>query len=252
MEQGTAAAGVYEGILPPISDLLDLATGSEFWLGLLEIIGVNIILSGDNAVVIALAARSLPKPQQRAAIVIGSGAAIVLRVILTTVAARLLSLPYLKLAGSILLIWIGVQLLLPESEDDSNGSKVSGHLIGAVRTILIADLVMSLDNVIAVAAAAHGNLLLLILGLGISIPLIIFGSTALLKVMERFPIVITIGAGLLGYVAGDMLLSEPVLEAWEQPPVLHMLIPWIGALLVIGIGRWLASRMATGRANPGS
>lgn len=245
------AAGVQDGILPPISDLLDLATGSEFWLGLLEIIGVNIILSGDNAVVIALAARSLPKSQQRAAIVIGSGAAIVLRVILTTVAARLLALPYLKLAGSFLLIWIGVQLLLPDGEDDASGARVSGHLIGAVRTILIADLVMSLDNVIAVAAAAHGNLLLLILGLGISIPLIVFGSTALLKVMERWPIVITLGAGLLGYVAGDMLLSEPVLEAWEQPQILHVTIPWIGALLVVGIGRWLASRFMAKRAKTG-
>lgn len=248
MAQG---AGVQDGVLPPLSDILDLASGSEFWLGLLEIVGVNIILSGDNAVVIALAARSLPKPQQRAAIVIGSGAAIVLRVILTTVAARLLSLPYLKLAGSVLLIWIGVQLLLPESEGDAGGSKTSGHLIGAVRTILIADLVMSLDNVIAVAAAAHGNLLLLILGLGISIPLIIFGSTALLKVMERFPIVITLGAGLLGYVAGDMLLSEPVLEAWEQPQVLHVMIPWTGALLVVCIGRWLASRIISRRAPTG-
>ncbi|MEO8003549.1 MAG: TerC family protein [Betaproteobacteria bacterium] len=248
MAQG---AGVQDGILPPISDILDLATGSEFWLGLLEIIGVNIILSGDNAVVIALAARSLPKPQQRAAIVIGSGAAIVLRVMLTTVAARLLSLPYLKLAGSFLLIWIGVQLLLPENEDDGSGSKVSGHLIGAVRTILIADLVMSLDNVIAVAAAAHGNLLLLILGLGISIPLIIFGSTALLKVMERFPIVITLGAALLGYVAGDMLLTEPVLEAWKEPQILHVMIPWIGALLVVCIGRWLASRILSRRAPTG-
>ena len=249
MAQG---AGLLDGILPPISDILDLASGSEFWLGLLEIIGVNIILSGDNAVVIALAARSLPKPQQRAAIVIGSAAAIVLRVILTTVAARLLVLPYLKLAGSFLLIWIGVQLLLPEEEDDASGSKAAGHLLGAVRTILIADLVMSLDNVIAVAAAAHGNLLLLILGLGISIPLIIFGSTTLLKVMERFPIVITLGAALLGYVAGDMLLSEPVLEAGEEPQILHVLIPWIGALLVVCIGRWLAARVMSRRAGTGA
>ena len=237
------AAGAQDGILPPLSGLLELATGSEFWLGLLEIIGVNIILSGDNAVVIALAARSLPKSQQRAAIVIGSGAAIVLRVILTTVAARLLALPYLKLAGSLLLIWIGVQLLLPDADNEASGTSASGHLVGAVRTILIADLVMSLDNVIAVAAAAHGNLLLLILGLGISIPLIVFGSTALLRVMERWPIVITLGAGLLGYVAGDMLLSEPVLEAWEQPQIRHVTIPWIGAILVVGIGRWLASRI---------
>jgi YjbE family integral membrane protein len=216
---------------------------NQFWLGLLEIIGVNIVLSGDNAVVIALAARSLPQRQQRAAIVIGSGAAIVLRVILTTVAAKVLALPYLKLVGALLLLWIGVQLLLPGDEDDGSGAQAAGHLMGAVRTILIADLVMSLDNVIAVAAAAHGNFVLLILGLGISIPLIVFGSTAILRLMDRFPVVIKLGAGLLGYVAGDMLLSEPVLDAYEPPPIVEVLIPWMGALLVIGTGTWAAARI---------
>jgi len=220
-----------------------VAMDSQFWLGLLEIIGVNIVLSGDNAVVIALAARSLPRRQQRAAIVIGSGAAIVLRVILTTVAARVLALPYLKLVGALLLLWIGVQLLLPGEDDDGSAALVSGHLMAAVRTILVADLVMSIDNVIAVAAAAHGDLVLLILGLAISIPLIIFGSTAILKLMDRFPVVITLGAGLLGYVAGDMLLSEPILDPYEPPPIVEVLIPWIGALLVIGIGTWAASRI---------
>jgi YjbE family integral membrane protein len=222
---------------------MDMILDNQFWLGLLEIIGVNIVLSGDNAVVIALAARSLPRHQQRAAIVIGSAAAIVLRVILTAVAARVLALPYLKLAGAVLLLWIGIQLLLPGDENDASGAKGSGHLMGAVRTILIADLVMSLDNVIAVAAAAHGNLVLLILGLGISIPLIVFGSTAILKLMDRFPVVIKLGAGLLGYVAGDMLLAEPVLDPYEPPPIVEVLIPWIGALLVIGIGTWAAARI---------
>ncbi|HVY05883.1 MAG TPA: TerC family protein [Burkholderiales bacterium] len=221
---------------------MDLVQDSQFWLGLLEIVGVNIVLSGDNAVVIALASRSLPKHQQRMAIVAGSAAAIVLRIVLTTVAAQVLSLPYLKLAGALLLLWIGVQLLLPEADEDGKGAKAASHLMGAVRTILIADLVMSLDNVIAVAAAAHGNLVLLILGLAISIPLIVFGSTAVLKLMERFPIVVSIGAGLLGYVAGDMLLSEPVLDAQAWPEVVHIAAPWMGAAIVVGIGRWLASR----------
>lgn len=221
---------------------------SQFWLGLLEIIGVNIVLSGDNAVVIALAARSLPQRQQRAAIVIGSGAAIVLRVILTTVAARVLALPYLKLAGAILLIWIGVQLLLPGEEDDGSAAQMAGHLMAAVRTILVADLVMSLDNVLAVAAAAHGDLTLLILGLAISIPLIVFGSTAILKLMDRFPVVIKLGAGLLGYVAGDMLLSEPVLDPYQPPPIVEVLIPWLGAVLVIGIGTWAAARINAKRS----
>jgi YjbE family integral membrane protein len=220
---------------------------SQFWLGLFEIIGVNIVLSGDNAVVIALAARSLPRVQQRSAILLGSGAAIVLRVILTTVAARVLTLPYLKLVGALLLLWIGVQLLLPGDEDDGSAARVSSHLMAAVRTILVADLVMSLDNVIAVAAAAHGDLVLLILGLAISIPLIVFGSTAILKLMDRFPIVIKLGAGLLGYVAGEMLLSEPVLATYETGPLVDALVPWCGALLVLGIGAWMAARIAAKR-----
>ena len=222
---------------------MEFAFDNQFWLGLLEIIGVNIVLSGDNAVVIALAARSLPRHQQRAAIVIGSGAAIVLRIILTTVAATVLALPYLKLAGAILLLWIGIQLLLPGDQEDGSAEQAAGHLVGAVRTILIADLVMSLDNVLAVAAAAHGNLVLLILGLGISIPLIVFGSTAILKLMDRFPVMIALGAGLLGYVAGDMLLAEPVLDPYDPPPIVEVMIPWIGALLVVGIGTWMASRI---------
>ena len=223
--------------------MMEFGFDNQFWLGLLEIIGVNIVLSGDNAVVIALAARSLPPQQQRAAIVIGSGAAIVLRIVLTTVAATVLALPYLKLAGAILLLWIGIQLLLPGDEEGRSGDQAAGHLMGAVRTILIADLVMSLDNVLAVAAAAHGNFVLLILGLAISIPLIVFGSTAVLKLMDRFPVVITLGAGLLGYVAGDMLLAEPVLDSYDPPPVVEVMIPWIGALLVVGIGMWMASRI---------
>ena len=229
--------------MPALSEVMDISFDSQFWLGLLEIIGVNIVLSGDNAVVIALAARSLPQHQQRAAIVIGSGAAIGLRVILTTAAASVLALPYLKLAGAVLLFWIGIQLLLPEDEDDGSGSNTAGHLMGAVRTILIADLVMSLDNVLAVAAAAHGNLVLLSLGLGFSIPLIVFGSSAILKLMDRFPVVIKLGAGLLGYVAGDMLLSEPMLDVYEPPAIVEVLIPWLGALLVIGIGTWAAARI---------
>jgi YjbE family integral membrane protein len=220
---------------------------SQFWLGLLEIIGVNIVLSGDNAVVIALAARSLPQRQRRAAIVIGSGAAIVLRVILTTVVARVLALPYLKLVGALLLLWIGIQLMRPGDEDDGSAVQATSHLLAAVRTILVADLVMSLDNVIAVAAAAHGDLVLLILGLAISIPLIVFGSTAILKLMDRFPVVIKLGAGLLGYVAGEMLLSEPVLDPYDQSTIVHVLIPWVGAALVIAIGTWVAAKIEATR-----
>src|ERR1700694_115312 len=185
--------------------MFEYLASAEFWVGLATIIGVNIILSGDNAVVIALAARSLPAKQQMQAVIWGSAAAIVMRIILTLFAVALLSLPWLKLVGSLLLFWIGVKLLVPE-EDDAE-IEASDQLLSAIKTILIADLVMSLDNVIAVAAAARGSVLLLILGLAISIPLVIFGATLLLKLMERFPVIITIGGALMGWggwgVVGD-------------------------------------------------
>src|SRR5258708_5036142 len=187
----------------------------EFWTALLKIIGVNIVLSGDNAVVIALAARSLPGRQQKQAIFWGSGAAIVLRIILTLFAVALLSLPYLKLVGGVLLLWIGVKLLIPE--DDDPDIKASDNLWIAIRTILVADLVMSLDNVIAVAAAAGGHWGLMIIGLAISIPLVIFGATLLVKVMERWPVVITIGAALIGFVAGEMAWEDGAIKAWTSP-----------------------------------
>ena len=159
-----------------------------FWTALLKIIGVNIVLSGDNAVVIALAARSLPRRQQTQAIVWGSGAAILLRIVLTLFAVALLALPWLKLIGSVLLLWIGIKLLVPE--DEGPDVTASDNLLVAIRTILIADLVMSLDNVIAVAAAAGGHWGLMIIGLAISIPIVIFGATLLVKLMERWPIII--------------------------------------------------------------
>jgi YjbE family integral membrane protein len=233
------------------------ALDQAFWIGLAKIIGVNIVLSGDNAVVIALAARSLPPKQQKQAIFWGSGAAIVMRIVLTVFAVKLLALPWLKLIGSVLLVWIGIQLLLPEDEGDDEGGG-SDNLAAAIKTILIADLVMSLDNVIAVAAAAGGSLVLLIAGLAISIPLVIFGSTLLLKAMERFPVIITIGGGLLGFVAGEMLVSDPALEgtmrgmfeygADGQPVLwgihLGIIAGLIGAALVVGVGKLLAARKA--------
>src|SRR5260221_1227344 len=174
---------------------------SQFWLGLGAIIWVNIILSGDNAVVIALAAGSLPAKQQKQAIIWGAGAAVVLRIILTMFAVALLALPWLKIVGSLLLFWIGIKLLVPEDGDpDINASD---HMLTAIKTILIADLVMSLDNVIGVAAAAGGSMTLLILGLAISIPLVVFGATVLVKIMERFPVIIVIGAGPSGLAAGE-------------------------------------------------
>ena len=214
-----------------------------FWTALLKIIGVNIVLSGDNAVVIALAARGLPPHQQKKAIFWGSGAAIILRIVLTIFAVKLLALPWLKIIGALLLFWIGIKLLVPEDEDD-DGIKSHGHLGAAIKTILIADLVMSVDNVIAVAAAAKDDILLLTLGLAISIPLIIFASTLLLKLMDRFPIIITIGAALIGWVAGEMAWDEKVLEPFtsQYPQWFEYLAAAAGAIFVVGIGKVLTAR----------
>ena len=214
----------------------------EFWLGLLKIIWINIILSGDNAVVIALAARSLPPEQQKKAVLFGSGAAVVLRIALTVVAVQLLALPYLQIVGGLLLLWIGTQLL-GDGDHGEGESKEYGSLMAAVRTILIADLVMSLDNVIAVAAAAKGSMLLLILGLAISIPMVIFGSTLMIRLMERFPIVVTFGAALIGWVGGETIISDNVLAPLvEEAHWLHYAGPALGAALVLGIGTLLARR----------
>jgi YjbE family integral membrane protein len=216
----------------------------QFWIALLEIIGVNIVLSGDNAVVIALAARSLPPKQQRQAVIWGSGAAVAMRIALTIVALELLRLPYLKLVGAALLLWIGIQLLVPEEEEGGDTKSAQSGMFAAIRTILIADLVMSLDNVIGVAAAAKGSVVLLTLGLIISIPLVIFGSTLLMKIMERWPIIVTIGAGLLGWVAGEMAATDPAIAAWVDANAhwLHWGLPIGGAAVVIAVGKWLASR----------
>jgi len=213
-----------------------------FWTALLKIIGVNIVLSGDNAVVIALAARSLPPRQQKQAIIWGSAAAIVMRIILTLFAVALLELAWLKLIGSVLLLWIGVKLLLPEAEDAN--IEASDNLWAAIKTILIADLVMSLDNVIAVAAAAGGHWGLLIIGLAISIPLVIFGATLLLHLMERWPIIITIGAGLLGFVAGEMAWEDKAIEGFTQgfPGATKYAVAIACAIFVVGLGRILAGR----------
>jgi YjbE family integral membrane protein len=217
----------------------------QFWTGLLTIIWVNIILSGDNAVVIALAARSLPEHQQKKAVMWGAGAAVVMRIILTIVAVELLKLPYLKLIGAALLLWIAVKLLVPEDDED-NGVESSSNLMSAIKTILIADLVMSLDNVIAVAAAAKGSLVLLVLGLAISIPLVIFGATMLMRLMERFPIIVTLGAAILGWVSGEMAVTDPTIGQWVEDNAhwLHWVAPALGAVLVVIVGKWLAGRAA--------
>jgi YjbE family integral membrane protein len=224
-------------------------TTPEFWIALSQIILINIVLSGDNAVVIAMASRSLPPHQQRQAILFGSVGAIVLRIVLTFFAVYLLGLPYLKLAGAALLLWIGIGLLKGgDGEEDLEGHS---NLAAAVRTIVMADLVMSLDNVIGVAAAAKGNVPLLVVGLVISIPLIIFGSAIILKLMTRFPVIITLGAALLGWVAGEMAVSDPAIAGWTaQHHALHTLVPALGAVLVVLVGKYLMSRQAQPDVDP--
>jgi YjbE family integral membrane protein len=222
---------------------------SEFWIGLLKIIWINIILSGDNAVVIALAARSLPQEQQRKAILFGSGAAVILRVALTVVAAKLLEVSYLQIVGGLLLLWIGAQLLSEEDEDEG-GEPTQSTMGAAIRTILIADLVMSLDNVIGVAAAAKGSMTLLILGLAISIPLVVFGSSMMIKLMTRFPMVVTFGACLIGWVGGETIASDVALREFaEANPWLHYTAAAAGALAVLAIGKFFQKKQAHSEEN---
>jgi YjbE family integral membrane protein len=227
---------------------VDILLTPAFWAALGSIILANVLLSGDNAVVIAMAARGLPAGQQKKAIVFGSGAAIVMRIVLTLIAVRMLGLPWLKLVGGLALLWIGANLMSDEGEQHDGEAKPVG-IGAAVRTILLADLVMSLDNVLAVAAAAQGNTPLLVIGLAVSIPLIVFGSTLILKVMERFPIIITAGAALLGWLAGEMMLSDPALRRWfpEFPESALRIAGVAGAVLVVFVGK-LLQRRAKSRA----
>ncbi|ROR20778.1 YjbE family integral membrane protein [Comamonas sp. BIGb0124] len=224
---------------------MEFINDPNFWIGLLQIVWINIILSGDNAVVIALAARSLPPAQQRKAVLFGSGAAVVLRIVLTIVAVKLMALPFLQIVGGVLLLWIGLQLFGGDDDEGAHG-KTQGGLMIAVRTILVADLVMSLDNVIAVAAAAQGSMLLLILGLAISIPLVVFGSTLMIKLMERYPVIVTLGAALIGWVGGETIVHDAVLSdvVTVNPWLIHAAAV-AGAAFVLVVGRWLARRAQT-------
>ncbi len=218
-------------------------TSPVFWFAVGQIILIDIVLSGDNAVVIALACRNLSPEQRSKGILWGVAGAVGLRVVLTAFAALVMGLPWLKLVGGLLLLWIAVKLMLPDDEDGMD-IEASDHLWGAVRTIVVADLVMSLDNVIGVAGAAHGSLALLLFGLAFSIPLIVWSSQLILRWMERWPVIVLLGAGLLGYVAGQMIFSDagvlgvlPPLAAWVPT-----LAGAVGALGVVGIGRWLEQR----------
>jgi len=224
--------------------MLETALDPAFWVSVLQIIAIDILLGGDNAIVIALACRRLPEEQRKKGIFWGVVGAIVLRVALIFFALQLLAIPFLKIVGGALLLWIGIKLLQPEDDEAHGKIEGSTHLWGAIRTIIIADAVMSLDNVIAVAAAAKGDLSLVIFGILVSIPIVVWGSKFVLKLMDRLPIVITFGGALLGWIAGDMLLGDAVVKPYleGQPGWLKYAASTAGALLVVAIGIWLAKR----------
>ena len=213
------------------------------WPVIGQIILIDILLGGDNAVVIALACRNLKADQRWKGIIWGTAGAIALRVVLVAFAVALLKLPAVKILGALLLFWIGVKLMLPDEGDEHGDIEGASNLWGAVKTIIVADVVMSLDNVIAIAGAAEQSsgahqLYYVVFGLVVSIPIIIFGSQLVLKLMDRFPVIVTLGAGLLGYIAGDLILGDPLTEPWTSawPAAVHWGVALVGAALVIVIG----------------
>ena len=216
----------------------------QFWLAGLEIIVINILLSGDNAVVIALACRNLPPRQRRWGVFWGAVGAIVLRIILTFFAVSLLQLSYLKIVGGVLLLWIGIKLIAEEDSEEGHDVKASDKMFSAIRTVVIADLVMSIDNVLGVAAAARGSLLLLIFGLVVSVPLVIGGAQIIMRLIERFPVLIVAGGGLLGFVAGELIVDDSAIADWIHAHAawLTWAAPVIGIALVVGPAKWLEGR----------
>ena len=234
---------------------MDQFLTSDFWLAVSQIIVIDILLGGDNAVVIALACRRLPEAQRKQGILWGTVGAILLRVVLIMFALTLLKVPYLKLIGAGFLLWIGVKLMLPEDEGEHAKIPANERLWAAVRTVIIADFIMSLDNVIAIAGVAESGdkaheLVLVVLGLLISIPIIMWGSRLVIRLMERFPLIITLGGMLLGWIAGSIALEDPALIRWvpaveSAGAALGYVAGGAGALLVFAAGFLLKSRQAT-------
>lgn len=219
----------------------------QFWVAVLQIIAIDIVLGGDNAIVIALACRHLPEKQRNLGIFWGVFGAIALRVILIFFALNLLAIPFLKIVGACLLVWIGIKLLQPEIESDAHHVDASTTLLGAIKTIIVADAVMSLDNVIAIAGAAKDSISLVIFGLVFSVPIIVWGSKLVMKLMDRFPMAILLGAGLLGWIAGDMAFTDVFVKEWVNTHAgfLTQLAPAFIALFVVVVGKWLAARTSS-------
>jgi len=229
---------------------MDMLMEGAFWVALSQIMLVNIVLSGDNAVVIALACRNLPPQYRQKAVLAGSAGAILLRIVFCVVVAWLLQIPYLKIAGALLLFWIGVKLITEDSEEGGEGGVAAkSNLWGAIQTIIIADAVMSLDNVLAIVGAAGGSTFLIVIGLVISVPLIVFGSQLVLTVLLRFPILVILGGGLLGWIAGEIMATDPVVIANSpiDEHLLHTVAKPFFAAFVVGVG-WFLARRAKARA----
>ena len=224
---------------------MDSFLNPQFWASVAEIIVVNMLLSGDNAVVIALACRNLPPRRRRQGIFWGAAGATGLRIAFTFFAVTLLAYPYVKVVGGALLVWIGIKLIAQE-ENGGHKIKASDRVLTAVWTIIVADVVMSLDNVLAVAAAAEENVPLMVFGLVLSIPIVILGSQFVTHLMERYPVLIFLGGGLLGYIAGEMGAADPVVLPWleDNAPGLIAAIPFVGLAVVMGTGAWLVRRRA--------
>ncbi|WP_139490148.1 TerC family protein [Brevibacillus dissolubilis] len=216
----------------------------EFFTALLMIIAIDILLGGDNAVVIAMASRKLPAEQKKKAIVWGTGMAIIVRVIATVLAAYLLQIPFLFLVGGLILIWIAFKLLV-EDDDGKEEIKAGDTLMGAIRTIIVADVMMGLDNVLAVAGSAHGNIVLIVIGLVVSIPIMIWGSSLILKAMERYAWIQWAGGGILAYAAASMITHEKEIEfIFTANPWVAYLVKAVIVIGVVGIGFWQRNRNA--------
>ncbi len=226
-------------------DIMAGMSSDTFLIALVQIVAIDIVLGGDNAIIIALACRNLPKKQKRIGILWGTAGAITLRVILVFFASALMTTPGLRLIGGVLLLWIGIKLLTDQAGDDLEGKIAQkGSLIGAIQTIVIADFVMSLDNALAIAAASKGSMFLVVFGLVVSVPIIIGGSAIILKMMERYPLIITLGAGLLGWLGGDLIANDKINETIL--PAIILQSPWIAAIagagIVVGVGSLIAAR----------
>ena len=231
--------------------MFEMSGMSQAVIALAQIMLINVVLSGDNAVVIALACRRLSPAHQKQAFIWGSVGVVVLMIGLTACVVFLLSLPYLEIVGSLMLLWIGIKLLVAEEAEEEGKVEQKATLMAAIRTIIIADMIMSLDNVLAMAAAAKGHMWMLIVGLVVTVPIILFGSALLMKLMDRFPIFIMIGAALIGWVAGEMIISDPAIKDWIDANMssLHTIAPIAGAVGVIAVGKIL-ERMASKKSAP--